>query len=100
MMARWPAVMARLLGFLGGELWRKTFDVSASGTISNGRVFFDATAWTEKQTGLPDGMKLDKEGNIFATAPTRSFHLRLALLKDRRVFFKFNGVLLWFCVQG
>ena len=23
-MARWPAVMARLLGFLGGELWRKT----------------------------------------------------------------------------
>ena len=44
-------------------------------------MFFDATAWTENKQGLPDGMKLDKEGNLFASAPTRCFHLRLALLK-------------------
>jgi gluconolactonase len=32
-------------------------------------VFFDATAWTENKHGLPDGMKLDKEGNLFASGP-------------------------------
>jgi hypothetical protein len=29
-MARWPAVMARLLGFLGGELWRKAIHTQAT----------------------------------------------------------------------
>ena len=45
------------------------FEVSAVGTISNGRVFFDATAWTKTKLGLPDGLKVDKEGNLFATGP-------------------------------
>jgi gluconolactonase len=45
------------------------FEVSADGTISKGRVFFDATAWTKSKPGLPDGMKLDKEGNLFASGP-------------------------------
>jgi gluconolactonase len=44
------------------------FPVNADGTISNGRVFFDATAWMGKG-GPPDGMKVDKEGNLFATGP-------------------------------
>jgi hypothetical protein len=37
------------------------FEVSAEGSISNRRVFFDATAWTKNKPGLPDGMKLDKK---------------------------------------
>lgn len=46
------------------------YDVKADGTIVNGKVFFDATAWAkEKKPGLPDGMKVDKEGNLFATGP-------------------------------
>jgi ABC-type phosphonate transport system ATPase subunit len=45
------------------------FEVSAVGTISNGRVFFDATAWMKTKLGLPDGLKVDKEGNLFATGP-------------------------------
>jgi gluconolactonase len=45
------------------------FGVSANGTISNGRVFFDATAWTKTKLGLPDGLKVDKEVNLFATGP-------------------------------
>ena len=45
------------------------FDVKADGTISNSRVFFDATSWTKGKTGLPDGMKVDKDGNLFATGP-------------------------------
>jgi gluconolactonase len=46
------------------------YDVLPDGTIANGKVFFDATAWVkEKRPGLPDGMKIDKDGNIFATGP-------------------------------
>jgi gluconolactonase len=46
------------------------YDVQPDGTIANGKVFFDATAWAkEKRPGLPDGMKIDKDGNLFATGP-------------------------------
>jgi len=45
------------------------YDVKADGTIDNGRVFFDATAWVKSKPGLPDGMKVDKDGNLFATGP-------------------------------
>lgn len=46
------------------------YDVKPDGTLANGKVFFDATAWAkEKRPGLPDGMKVDKSGNIFATGP-------------------------------
>ncbi len=34
-----------------------------------GRVLFDATALTASQKGLPDGLKVDSRGNIFATGP-------------------------------
>ncbi len=46
------------------------FDVQPDGTIANGRVFADASAWIkEKKLGLPDGMKVDAKGNLFATGP-------------------------------
>jgi gluconolactonase len=46
------------------------FPVSADGTIGVGRVFFDSTSWVkEKLPGLPDGLKIDKKGNLFATGP-------------------------------
>jgi gluconolactonase len=46
------------------------YDAQPDGTIANGKVFFDATAWAkEKRPGLPDGMKVDKAGNLFATGP-------------------------------
>lgn len=49
-------------------VWR-AFDVKEDGTIGAGRVFFDATSWVGKYKGLPDGLTVDKSGNIFATAP-------------------------------
>jgi gluconolactonase len=49
-------------------IWR-VFDVKSDGTIANGRVFFDATSMTKTKKGLPDGMKIDTEGNLFATGP-------------------------------
>ncbi len=46
------------------------YDVTTDGNIANGKVFFDATSWAkEGKKGLPDGMKVDKDGNLFATGP-------------------------------
>lgn len=46
------------------------YPVKADGTLDKGKVFFDATAWAkEKRPGLPDGMKVDKSGNVWATGP-------------------------------
>ncbi len=39
------------------------------GKISNGKVFYDATAHTTTSKGLPDGLKVDNAGNIWATGP-------------------------------
>ena len=46
------------------------YDVKADGSIANGRVFFDATKWVSpERKGLPDGMKIDAQGHLFATGP-------------------------------
>jgi len=45
------------------------YDVKEDGTITNGRVFFDATPWKKPNYGGPDGLKVDKEGNLFAARP-------------------------------
>jgi gluconolactonase len=46
-----------------------SFPVEKDGTIGKGKVFFDATEWVGKKKGLPDGMKVDTKGNLFATGP-------------------------------
>ncbi len=47
------------------------FDVKSDGTIARGRVFHDATDWLKQPhlKGLPDGLKVDRSGNVFATGP-------------------------------
>jgi gluconolactonase len=45
------------------------YSVQPNGTIADGRVFYDATPNVSALPGLPDGFKLDIEGNIFATGP-------------------------------
>jgi gluconolactonase len=46
------------------------YDVTGDGGVANGRVFFDATAMVKAgKKGLPDGMKIDQRGNLFATGP-------------------------------
>jgi gluconolactonase len=45
------------------------FPVKADGMISPGRVFADVTEMVGKYPGLPDGMKVDRNGNLFATGP-------------------------------
>lgn len=46
----------------------RVFDVSADGSLSNGRIFASGLRDSLKP-GLPDGMKCDAEGNVWVTAP-------------------------------
>lgn len=46
------------------------YDVAPSGEVSGGRVLFDASALIrEGRSGVPDGMTVDRHGNLFATGP-------------------------------
>ena len=45
------------------------YDVRGDGTLGPGRVFFDASEWAKTDKGLPDGMKVDVAGNLFAAGP-------------------------------
>jgi gluconolactonase len=45
------------------------YEVKDDGTLGKGRVFFDATELAKTKKGLPDGMKVDQAGNLFATGP-------------------------------
>ncbi len=43
------------------------YEVKEDGTLANGRVFYDVTSDTSE--GLPDGLKVDKKGNLFCAGP-------------------------------
>src|SRR5262249_40583328 len=45
------------------------YEVKTDGTLGAGRVFYDTTKWVATEKGLPDGLKVDRAGNLFATAP-------------------------------
>jgi gluconolactonase len=50
-------------------IW-KVFNVQADGTLDAGKTFFDGTKlFKERKKGLPDGLKVDTQGNVFATGP-------------------------------
>ena len=45
------------------------FDIDEKDLIVNARIFYDATKEFKEERGGPDGLKVDKEGNVFATGP-------------------------------
>jgi len=45
------------------------YDVREDGSVANERVLFDAQELLKTQPGLPDGLKLDQTGHLFATGP-------------------------------
>ena len=47
------------------KVWR--YDVAADGKISNGKVFIDMNS--DSRPGLPDGMKIDVQGNVWDSGP-------------------------------
>jgi gluconolactonase len=52
----------------GNAVWL-AFEVKSDGTLGKSRVFFDGTAWSKTGKGVPDGLKLDRNGNLFAAGP-------------------------------
>ncbi len=44
----------------------RVFDVTADGTLANGRVWAETTGEGE---GGPDGMKIDSQGNLYSCGP-------------------------------
>ena len=50
-------------------IWME-FNLKPDGSVDKGKVFFDASAWAKSgKIGNPDGMKIDKDGNLWATGP-------------------------------
>jgi gluconolactonase len=45
----------------------RMYDVSSDGSVSNGRIFGEEPGG--KDDGVPDGMKIDKKGNLFVVGP-------------------------------
>jgi gluconolactonase len=45
------------------------FDLLENDSVSNARIFYDASEIAKTEKGLPDGLKIDKQGNVFATGP-------------------------------
>ncbi|HEY9488008.1 MAG TPA: SMP-30/gluconolactonase/LRE family protein [Chryseosolibacter sp.] len=45
------------------------YDLLKNDSVENGRIFHDATEAAKKEAGLPDGLKIDRQGNVFATGP-------------------------------
>jgi gluconolactonase len=46
-----------------------SYDIAADGSLENGKILFDFLFLAENARGLPDGLKIHKSGNIFATGP-------------------------------
>jgi len=44
------------------------FDVNGD-SLTNGKIFYSASGYDKSWKGLPDGLKIDKNGNVFATGP-------------------------------
>ncbi len=45
------------------------FDIAANDALTNARIFHSAAGTDTSAKGLPDGFKIDKNGNVFATGP-------------------------------
>ena len=45
------------------------YDVKADGTLGASRQVFDASAWAKDGLGVPDGLKVDAQGNLWAGGP-------------------------------
>ena len=45
------------------------YDVKDDGTLGKGRVFADSSKYYQEGAGVPDGLKVDVHGNLFATGP-------------------------------
>lgn len=52
-----------------GQVHWYAYDVGDQGLLENGRIFFDGSEASKSAQGMPDGLKVDQQGNVFATGP-------------------------------
>ena len=45
------------------------FDINGRFNFTNGKIFYSAAEADKTIRGVPDGFKIDKNGNVFATGP-------------------------------
>ncbi|HTD39421.1 MAG TPA: SMP-30/gluconolactonase/LRE family protein [Mucilaginibacter sp.] len=45
------------------------YDLDKNGLFVHGRIFYSAMAASKTAAGMPDGMKIDKKGDVFASGP-------------------------------
>jgi gluconolactonase len=45
------------------------FEVLPDGTLGRGRLFAEAGDWVRQGEGVPDGLEVDRNGNVFAAGP-------------------------------
>jgi len=45
------------------------YEIDKNGLFTHGRIFYSAMEASKKDAGMPDGMKIDKKGHVFATGP-------------------------------
>lgn len=50
------------------QFW-KAYPVKEDGTLGEGKMFYDAGKWKGKRPGGCDGLKVDTNGNVWATGP-------------------------------
>ncbi|MDB4537552.1 SMP-30/gluconolactonase/LRE family protein [Akkermansiaceae bacterium] len=53
----------------GGKAWLVSYPLDASGKAGKRTLLFDATPLSQKDPGMPDGLKTDQQGNIWCTGP-------------------------------
>lgn len=46
-----------------------SYEITGNGSLENGKILFDFISLAKTANGLPDGLKVHKSGNIFATGP-------------------------------
>jgi len=52
----------------GSQTWTK-FPLKEDGTFGEGKLFYDAKPLSKGKKGGPDGLKIDRAGNVWATGP-------------------------------
>lgn len=53
----------------GQNSYWMAYDVAGDGSLTNDRVFFDASVASDTLTGAPDGLEIQPDGTMFATGP-------------------------------
>ncbi|MDB4923785.1 SMP-30/gluconolactonase/LRE family protein [Mucilaginibacter sp.] len=52
-----------------GKAYWYAYDLDKNGLFTHGRIFYSANTAAKTAAGMPDGLKIDKNGTVFASGP-------------------------------